>query len=95
MFSGGADRFDVKQGMLGDCWLVSAIASLTQDSILLNRVHASIGVLHVYIVLASKFTCQFFTMPEAVTTVSVLLCGFVALKVGQPLQPESGISFSH
>ncbi len=44
LFSGGADRFDVKQGMLGDCWLVSAIASLTQDSILLNRVHALIGV---------------------------------------------------
>ncbi|XP_064392675.1 calpain-9-like [Halichondria panicea] len=38
LFSGGADRFDVKQGMLGDCWLVSAIASLTQDSLLLNRV---------------------------------------------------------
>lgn len=38
MFTGGASRFDVAQGMLGDCWLVAAIASLTQDRILLEKV---------------------------------------------------------
>lgn len=38
LFTGGASRFDVKQGMLGDCWLVAAIASLTQDQILLRSV---------------------------------------------------------
>jgi Ca2+-binding EF-hand superfamily protein len=37
-YTGGASRFDVSQGMLGDCWLVAAIASLTQDRILLNKV---------------------------------------------------------
>ena len=39
LFYGGANRFDVKQGMLGDCWLVSAIASITQDSLLLKKVY--------------------------------------------------------
>ena len=38
LFTGGASRFDVAQGMLGNCWLVAAIASLTQDQILLNKV---------------------------------------------------------
>ena len=38
LFTGGASRFDVAQGILGDCWLVAAIASLTQDKILLNKV---------------------------------------------------------
>ena len=38
MFVGGSDRFDVQQGMLGDCWLVAAIASLTQDKILMKKV---------------------------------------------------------
>ena len=37
-YTGGASRFDVSQGILGDCWLVAAIASLTQDRILLSKV---------------------------------------------------------
>ena len=37
-FTGGASRFDVSQGILGDCWLVAAIASLTQDAYLLKQV---------------------------------------------------------
>ena len=40
LFTGGADRFDVEQGMLGDCWLVAAIASLTQDKIILKKVNS-------------------------------------------------------
>ena len=44
-FSGGASRFDVSQGMLGDCWLVAAIASLTQDPMLLNKVSSAGRVL--------------------------------------------------
>jgi len=38
LFTDGASRFDVSQGMLGDCWLVAAIASVAQDKILLNKV---------------------------------------------------------
>ena len=38
LYTGGASRFDVSQGMLGDCWLVAAIANLCQDPIMLKRV---------------------------------------------------------
>ncbi|RUS84596.1 hypothetical protein EGW08_007623 [Elysia chlorotica] len=34
----GASRFDVQQGMLGNCWLLSAVASLTGQQTLLNKV---------------------------------------------------------
>ena len=35
----GASRFDVTQGMLGDCWLLSAMASLAQKKSLLRVVN--------------------------------------------------------
>lgn len=37
-FVEGFSRFDVQQGELGDCWLLAATASLTQDSRLFFRV---------------------------------------------------------
>lgn len=35
---GGASRFDVAQGELGDCWLLAAVASLSMNSELFNKV---------------------------------------------------------
>ena len=38
LFVAGGSRFDVSQGILGDCWLVAAISSLALDEQLLHRV---------------------------------------------------------
>ncbi|XP_071961866.1 calpain-9-like isoform X2 [Antedon mediterranea] len=37
-FVGGASRFDIEQGMLGDCWFLAAVASLSLQQNLLHRV---------------------------------------------------------
>lgn len=51
LYTGGASRFDVSQGMLGDCWLVAAIANLTQNEIILKRVQ-SIELMEVTVITA-------------------------------------------
>ena len=38
MIVGGASRFDVAQGMLGDCWFLAAIGALTQEEQMLYKV---------------------------------------------------------
>ena len=38
MFVEGASRFDVSQGMLGDCWFVAVLSSLAQFPSLLAQV---------------------------------------------------------
>ncbi|XP_050426862.1 calpain-A-like isoform X1 [Adelges cooleyi] len=38
LFIEGATRFDVKQGELGDCWLLAAVANLTLNDKLFNQV---------------------------------------------------------
>ncbi|XP_071800051.1 calpain-9-like isoform X1 [Asterias amurensis] len=38
LFVGGASRFDIAQGELGDCWFLAALASLSLDDYLLKRV---------------------------------------------------------
>lgn len=37
-FVDGFSRFDVKQGKLGDCWLIAAMANLTLNKSLFNQV---------------------------------------------------------
>jgi calpain, invertebrate len=39
--TGGASRFDVRQGQLGDCWLLASIASLSMHQELFSRVVSS------------------------------------------------------
>lgn len=38
MFVDGADRFDINQGELGDCWLLAAMSSLAMNHTLLHQV---------------------------------------------------------
>ncbi|XP_038074057.1 calpain-B-like isoform X3 [Patiria miniata] len=38
LFVGGASRFDIAQGELGDCWFLAALASLSLDDYLLKKV---------------------------------------------------------
>lgn len=38
LMEGGADRFDINQGELGDCWLLAAIANLTINKKVRSRV---------------------------------------------------------
>lgn len=58
-FVDGFSRFDVKQGRLGDCWLLAAAANLTQNTKLFSRVvcddnsfvHMYAGIFHFRCVL--------------------------------------------
>jgi len=38
LMEGGADRFDINQGELGDCWLLAAMANLTMNKKVRSRV---------------------------------------------------------
>jgi len=38
LMEGGADRFDINQGELGDCWLLAAMANLTMNKRVRSRV---------------------------------------------------------
>lgn len=58
-FVEGFSRFDVRQGELGDCWFLAAVANLTQNQLLFSRVvhddnsfvHDYAGIFHFWWVL--------------------------------------------
>jgi len=49
LMEGGADRFDINQGELGDCWLLAAMANLTMNKKVRSRV----------IPLDQSFSCEY------------------------------------